>query len=254
MDRKEKILNNEYKYVYDEALQRYRHYYRNKPMPLRPKKMYKYYALNLNNVAALHDGYFWLSNPADFNDPFDCNLHLVEHENIEELNNKVKRANDVSNIGVTCFSEVLKEPLMWGHYTNNYKGFVVEFNPLKTTVQLDATKRKHSLNPVMYFSKFIKVKNTDSFAMEYLLTAKSKKWKYEREWRFISTIHGSNERVVFYERHSVKALYIGHRIPDQDRSAYTLLLNIYEEKYPGKPVYVVYPNPQRLELVFEKVQ
>ena len=252
---KEVILNDKYKYVYDSEDKLWRIHTYGIPTLLKPEKLFKFYDTNLNSVASLHEGYFWLSNPSDFNDPFDCNLNLVEHDNNinQELDTKIKR-NNIANIGVTCFTQVINEPLMWAHYANNYRGFVVEFNTETIRVYIDKNERKFSLNPVLYFDKFIKVKNTDGFAQEYLLTAKSDKWEYEKEWRLLASVDNKKpyDRIVFYEPIAIKAIYIGHRLFDEQESVFNLIESIFMSKYPDKPIYIVYPHLYKLELVFQR--
>ena len=249
------ILNKKYKYVYDSEKNFWRIHINGTPVPFQPEKTFKFYSANLNNVASLHENYFWLSNPKDFNDPFDCNLNLIEHENdvIKSMDVRKKR-NDISNIGVTCFTEVINEPLLWAHYTNNYLGFAIEFNSKSITVQLDKNERKCTFNPVLYFDEFIKVKNTDDFALEYLLTAKSEKWSYEKEWRFIASVDDKipYNRIIYYETCAVKAIYIGHRLFEEQDSVFKLIDSLFMTKYPDKPVYNVYPHPYKLELNFQR--
>ena len=56
-----------------------------------------------------------------------------------------------------------------------------------------------------------------------------------------------------YFSESLKGLYIGHKIPDENISAYKLLLEIQEIRFPRTPIYIVYPHPTDLKLKFEKV-
>ena len=252
---KEIILNDRYKYVYDKRLKRYRINIDGRPSPLYPKRIFKFYSPTLNNVAALHENYFWVSNPKDFNDPFDCNINLVEYEGLDLKHVKDSQArNDLSNVGVTSFTEVIDELLLWAHYAVNYTGFAIEYNSKTFRVNIGDIKRKHSLNPILYFDKFVKVRNTDSFALEYLLSAKSKNWAYEKEWRLLLEINPSNkyDRIVFYQPLAVKALYIGHRMFDQNESVFNLIESIFTRKYPKKPVYIVHPHPTKLELSFTR--
>lgn len=111
---------------------------------------------------------------------------------------------------------------MWAHYANNYNGFVLELNTEHIQVHLHDRDRKQSLNPVLYFDKFIKVKNTNSFALEYFLTAKSDKWKYEKEWRILAEVNDNIpfDRIAFYEPITIKAIYIGHRLFDENESVF----------------------------------
>jgi hypothetical protein len=249
------FLNDRYKYVFDKRLNRYRINIDGLPSPLFPKKLFKFYSPNLNNVAALHENYFWVSNPKEFNDPFDCNINLVEHEGLNLNHIKDNQArNDLDNIGVTCFTEVIDEPLLWAHYAINYTGFGIEFNSKTFRVNIGDTSRKHSLNPVLYFDQFVKVRNTDSFALEYLLSAKSSNWRYEKEWRLLLELNPKNQfdRIIFYEPIAIKALYVGHRMFDEHQTVFNLIESIFTRKYPKKPIFIVHPHPSKLELCFTK--
>lgn len=248
---KEIILNKKYKYIYDTENEFWRIHIDGKPTPLKPHKLFKFFDTNLLSIASLHENYFWLSNPSQFNDPFDCNINLVEHENnVHEELDETRKRNGISDVGVTCFSEVINEPLMWAHYANNYNGFVLELNT--ETIRVHLYERVFSLNPVLYFDEFIKVKNTNTIALEYLSTAKSSKWSYEKEWRIIASIDKKKEcdRIAFYEPIAIKGLYIGHRLFDENESIFNLVESIFMNKYPDKPIYIVYPHPHKLELKF----
>lgn len=251
--KKEIKLNNRYKYVFDSELNRMHIHIDGKRCPLKPEKLYKFYDTNLLSLASLHENYFWLSKPNDFNDPFDCNINLIEFENKDEIQDLISE-NRIANIGVTCFTEEINEPLMWAHYANNYYGFVLELDAEHIRVNLYNRERKKSLNPVLYFDKFIKVKNTDEFAMEYYLTAKSDRWNYEKEWRILAEVDDDIEydRIAFYEPITIKAIYIGHRLFDENESVFNLIESIFASKYPDKPIYIVYPYPDKLELNFQK--
>lgn len=37
--------------------------------------------------------------------------------------------NDISEIGISSFSENGMEPLLWSHYANSYRGFCIKFKP-----------------------------------------------------------------------------------------------------------------------------
>ncbi len=121
------ILNNNYKYVcHDHG---FSIFHNNKPLDLRPKRLYKFYQPSLISIAALYRSEFWLANPAEFNDPFDCSTNLFLHNrDLYKTMDPYARKNDIANIGVTCFTETVYDPLLWAHYTNNYRGFAIEFD------------------------------------------------------------------------------------------------------------------------------
>src|ERR1041385_4804927 len=144
--KKEIILNEKYSYKYDTNEKRMRLCIDGQFAPLFPDKLFKYYSLNVNSLVAFNEGYFWLSNPKEFNDPFDCYINLVGHD-LGEQSIHDKPLNGIGNIGICSFAEVINDPLMWGYYTNNYNGFSLEVNTPKMTVKIvDSKKRKFSLN------------------------------------------------------------------------------------------------------------
>ena len=223
-----------------------------KLLPKTTDKLYKYYPLNLNSIDCILRTYFHLANPGDFNDPFDCNVNLAEDIGELDKMETVKR-NKYKNIGVCSFSETIDSHLMWAHYTNNYNGFALEFIGNKIDVKLRRESiNRNSLTRVIYPENPVKISKDYPFAYHYLLTTKFKHWSYEKEWRIIAELN-SQDREMEYFSESVKGLYIGHKIPDENISAYKLLLEIQEIRFPRTPIYIVYPHPTDLKLKFEKV-
>ena len=47
------------------------------PQASMPRSLYKYFSLNNFSIDNLQNDYIYLSNPKDFNDPFDCNRNLI---------------------------------------------------------------------------------------------------------------------------------------------------------------------------------
>ena len=84
------------------------------------------------------------------------------------------------------------------------------------------------------------------------MTTKFKHWQYEKEWRIICDLKDKH-RELEYVPELVKGLYIGHNIPHENPTAFSLLLEIHELRFPKIPIYVVYPHPTELKLNFEKV-
>lgn len=249
---KEFIIDDEYTLKLNSKTKLWDTYSFGQLLKKKTDRLYKYFPLNLYSIDCLLRTYFHLANPSDFNDPFDCNLNLTE--DIGELNDiKTVKRNNYNNIGVCSFSEIIDSHLMWAHYTSNYYGFALEFHGDNIDIKLDfETISSHTLTRVIYPKVPIKISKDYPFALHYLLTTKFKHWQYEKEWRIITTLK-SLERELEYFPESVKGIYIGHKIPDENKSAYNLLLAIQEIKFPKTPVYVVYPNPTELNLKFEKV-
>lgn len=249
-DTKDIIIDENYCYKFDTQENRHKLYFQNKSFPLRPEKIFKFYSLSLYSLASLYDGYFYQANPKSFNDPFDCNINLIGYENNYTQNfnlDSVKR-NDISNIGISCFTEEIDNPLMWGHYTSQYNGFVLEFHPHLFQGRIEKG-RSHLFSPVIYLKKLKRIELED-IKLTYLATVKDSRWKYEKEWRLITI---SEDRTAYFNKEGVKAIYIGHRIPDEQPNIYSFLITLFENVYPNTEIYVVYPNPTELSLKFERV-
>lgn len=214
-------------------------------------KLFKFFSLNINNLDALFRNYFYLANPHDFNDPFDCNVNLIEDiGNLEEMTT-VKR-NNYKNIGICSFSEIIDSHLMWAHYTSNYNGWALEFTGNKIEMYKQENLLRHTLTRVIYRENPIKVKKDYPFAQNYVMTTKFKHWEYEKEWRIIAELL-QMDRELFYSPKCVKAIYIGHKIFDSSPNIYKMIIEIHTLRFPAIPMFVVYPHSSDLKLEFERV-
>ena len=125
-------------------------------------------------------------------------------------------------LGVLCLSEIGTNPLMWGHYTNSYVGFALEF---------DATHEFFTCPSGMHedVGQTSKVRYTNerptlSFGGEPSLAfmfSKASDWSYENEWRMIRTLKNADSvipqspfdihlfRVPF---EAITSVIVGHRM------------------------------------------
>ncbi len=148
---------------------------------------------------------------------------------------------------IACFSENLESPLMWGHYADSYKGFVLEYdmreNIAKCTESCKAAEKcmnfhlNHFFAPVMYSQKrydaspflmslleeriakrfqipIATIYERDKFRIPKIILTKSNDWEYEREWRMFKTSDGGSQPTYkcIAEHIPPKAVYIGHRM------------------------------------------
>lgn len=176
-----------------------------------PEYFYKYMRAE-NAIKLLESKTLWFSSPKNFNDPFDCNVDLLDftpsHAGIKEfINQKVsgnravrreeiaKNKRDPFRIknqvaeqtqtnfnksGVSCYSELNDNILMWSHYSDNHKGVCLKFN--SSVKNLGTMTAKVNYLPGYLTSNFWEAKGE---AIYHLVFTKAADWKYEKEIRSI---------------------------------------------------------------------
>lgn len=127
--------------------------------------------------------------------------------------------------GVCCFTEDSNNELMWSHYARSHTGICLEFNFSHTPALGE------KLWPVKYASEMPVINSFDELP-DALLT-KHTQWAYEREWRLLKMLGGSES----FNHTSLTAIYFGaksepmeiQRVMETCRSAgYTI--NFYKAK------------------------
>ncbi len=225
-----------------------------------PETIFKYEGTGYNSLINLKAQSFYMASPLTFNDPYDCALgfqvndlsdedisktkqYLIEAKELPnqkkeqiqkmspaELNEMIKRntvtaatagRNEfVQHCGVTCFSEVRDELLMWAHYSDKYKGFCLEF-------RTDIEPFNSNLRKVKYKSKLPLIDGSALLLSEDynqvidLLFTKSESWSYEKEWRLL---HNAAGTVYSYPAESLKAIYFGPKIDVHFREILCLII------------------------------
>ncbi|MCC4214420.1 DUF2971 domain-containing protein [Leeuwenhoekiella parthenopeia] len=162
-------------------------------------------------------------SPTEFNDPYDCDLELLDfssalkdrtRKSIPDFNSKLSTSenhrkidlesltddkvieiyknyafpNFAKTIGVSCFSEKGDNSLMWSHYTRSHKGVCIGFDLTKLYFSLrDLKKDQLALIQVKYTDTF---KSLDYFedynaSIYHWISTKSDIWSYEEEVRIL---------------------------------------------------------------------
>jgi hypothetical protein len=100
------------------------------------------------------------------------------------------------NMGVLCLSEVRDSILMWGHYTDNHRGFVVGFDSDHSFFSKRRTESDEFgfLRQVNYQLQRPSVTLTDTTSPSWFQT-KSEHWAYEKEWRIVRVLSEAQHRI-----------------------------------------------------------
>lgn len=197
------------------------------------------------------------SNPNDFNDPFDCNMTILKFSKTEEsirdykealnnlnlsrtkkreLLNKFKNSDSefkkvythvikekINASGVTCFSKLYDNNLMWSHYADQHKGVCLEFNASLDYREILEDVEVDMIANVSY-NRTDKINyNTDKrAAIIDLFTRKSTDWRYEEEVRIV-LINKSN--ILKFNKKFLTGVIFGCRIDKIEKESILNIIN-----------------------------
>lgn len=221
-----------------------------------PTILYKYTKIDQYFYSLLINNEIWFSDPRNFNDPYDCNLIYdtkVKEDELKkflfainkkeaiikligraltdkEIEQRAKSLNEgeikkllssvrdkeVSEIGMSCFSEVRDNLLMWSHYANKHTGTCLEFN---FSNDLDFLTIPLKVEYPTNFPKTSFIKEQDKIKKyKFMFGTKSRDWEYEKEvrvikekWRF--TKYRGN---IKFKKAALNAIYFGYKTNSED--------------------------------------
>ncbi|MEV3817662.1 DUF2971 domain-containing protein [Aeromonas salmonicida] len=233
-------------------------------------KVYKYLKSDKGAECVLVDGTLKFTSPKEFNDPFDCRLnfnsknapqyflnkfksyfdeqygHLSPAEKLKKrkqiermfnigLTNGSLVDNLLSHVGICCFSKEPDNILMWSHYADHHKGFVIEFDVIDIlddtiTVSSDFIKEPEynlMLSKVNYSinmpTRTFRDEDPTKVSTMYFLT-KAIDWEYENEYRCIS--HEKGAGIHHFNRELISRVLAGVKMPAADFARLKEIVNI----------------------------
>ena len=244
-----------------------------------PEKFYKFYSLETENddrtFKTLSEAKVWFGKANTMNDPFEFKNLCISEEKLLNYNKKMtslkefeetsqyqeiyekerKRRLEKLEFYNKYLDEVFKQKLeifcvsknvltnisMWAYYTNNHKGFVLEFDLLEKN-----NKDLSNLKPVLYEDKLYKLSYTfieeifkvglELFTEEdtkktnrkmsgilqfiYILcSCKDKSWINEQEYRFFKISDADKGELISFVDANLKltAIYSGVNISGENK-------------------------------------
>lgn len=187
------------------------------------QKLYKYRAINAHTLRTISHSEVYFPLPAEFNDPFDCNIipdvkftegdaekfvratgfaqsnlpvgNLVEY--LRSTGSDTMRKSmfkDVQQftkgLRLCCFSEIPNSVMMFSHYAAGHRGICLElsvsddeFFDLLRPVQYPVSFP--SINPFQLYPYKPFDKEVMWSVVEAEFLSKSPDWSYEKEWRIL---------------------------------------------------------------------
>jgi len=217
--------------------------------------VFKYYSPTYGDGVentGFKDGQIFFQNPKLFNDPWDSRGFNFEFSNeLKELIksgvaiqlsekvfvNSEKGLNEaffediLDKMGVFCLSFLPDSQLMWSHYADNHRGYVVHFEFSVKKLQSEG----FSVFPVYYTDETLNLlvspsnnnkeplllnkigysKILDSLLMSALIL-KSCAWSYEKEVRFLLPKKNPDDLgLVDIDKKYIKSIILGSKIEDE---------------------------------------
>ena len=218
-----------------------------------PPYLYKFTSLSQYTYEAIALGKAWFSSPALLNDPYDGQLpvdtsvsngseafslavEMIEMatgwngigtlpfdpdaSNYQELFQRFtfKWLDTGNDIGIYSMTEVVDHLLLWAHYADSHKGLAIRY-------KIDASSKisdgqRIDIEPVAYVDYLPAVHIKDVLndfpgTLKTRFTTKGSVWKYEQEWRAIST----KANCLLSAPGIVDQIIFGHRMPPSSRQA-----------------------------------
>ena len=199
----------------------------------------------------------YFANPASLNDPYDCQLSIVESINYAVKNAKsdtskplsteklylldtlyscsTKMEDEIRNAGVFSLSKTCKNVLMWSHYADEHKGLCIGYKLPEDMSDFDSQDLMLShcpcnythQNPIAAYLRCIDISTPllewDGFWQIVLsigLISKHKSWQYEKEVRILRKRSGT---IMFNPKH-ISEIVFGLKTNYGDRKTIVKLL------------------------------
>ncbi|WP_228722286.1 DUF2971 domain-containing protein [Acinetobacter indicus] len=180
--------------------------------------------------------------PDNFNDPYDC-MAEIKFEDVPNAHHEIlqKHFSDAirANLSVTCFNNNPLNMLMWSHYAQSHKGFLVEFKIPHPTFEW--VHDAFNFQPVIYQDEFPKFPLLMSdplrffrpkFSAEMLgfvsnqYLVKAKDWEYEKEFRVLAHDYDKNNfdsLLKTIPSKYISSVILGAKLTDEDANKSKLL-------------------------------
>lgn len=208
-------------------------------------------------------------NPMYFNDPYDFSFKLLDFsptsentvkdilfETYNHLNRQDRKVlwqtskkklmktfhieveqlmrEDIQHHGVTCFSEVYDQMLMWSHYAKSHSGICLGFDLVELFYEISQnTHPERMVRKVVYQDKISPIKYLEARQEATIrwMTTKSAMWEYEKEIRITLTFLDLNEDQLNFQKiskESFNSVYLGSQIhPDDEESVRNICMTTY---------------------------
>lgn len=218
------------------------------------KFLYRYYRFDNYTEKIFTSNEIYFQIPSKFDDPLDSKLSYVLKGTKEEKQRFLKRnlllarpdltyqdINEISaepsniekffdvfckrqnerrdELGIYCLTTLKDNILMWTHYSDNHKGFCVEFDSqnyefFQQALPVEYSKVMPTLN-VLDITVGETHKNANKLAE--LLLIKAEDWRYQNEWRLVYTPKQGGPGIHKYPEKLLTGVIFGFQIAPENQ-------------------------------------
>jgi len=187
---------------------------RDKIQIVKPTSLFRYRSLAKdaveNELSSIQNDYLWCSPFTELNDPmegsYEASFRLKKLGHFLDVKAKIFDAK--AALRVCSFSETNDNAVMWAHYADQFKGICIEYD-FERLLMLNGCFTRVVYNETPYRVSVHAL--TDNELARKILSHKSYKWLYEREWRFFQeSVNGKCQLAT----RSISCIYLGNKIPE----------------------------------------
>lgn len=123
--------------------------------------------------------------------------YVLENMNyVIELLSAIMKNQFNLNLGALSLSEKPDNQLMWSHYSENHKGFVIGFNGEHEYFyqRLSPNDELRHLRKIVYQNERPKIDLMNANGVDIFLV-KHTQWEYEAEWRIIRPFYDASQKI-----------------------------------------------------------
>lgn len=225
--------------------------YKLKPVTEGDAVVYSFRKYSEYSLADLINNEITVVHPSLMNDPFDSIANLwCTPENLETHCNEKKHLvplnKSLNYFRIRSFvadkdtfqskNTILKNILMWSHYTDGHKGFCVKYRLSQHFVkQEENDKFEHMfLKPINYLGAEDNVNlDVESIDTNLSYATKYRCWEYENEVRLISYNTSTNNKflgIPLDKQSKIEAVYFGYNCSDEQKKTISNILTKYRHK------------------------
>lgn len=184
-----------------------------------PRHLYRYRPLTDldSEMRTIERGHLYCATYKSMNDPmegfYSSSKLLRESPDVEAVRREILAGK--RSIGICSFSEVYNHELMWAHYAMRFTGMCIAYDFFKLQKHLGENV---NFSRVFYNEEAPSVGRTRlprdfNEIAKMILSYKSYRWHYEREWR----VFGEPGELNYTNLRCVSRVYIGARSSLEDR-------------------------------------